>query len=101
MQGYISQVGGEFFNTVLSNMNEFGRVAVCGAISEYNLEKPLKGVLCVLCVCVCVCTYRAYYLGSCYFLESCIGDCIMFAWAGKNILHCSKCLWYGAQCLLG
>ena len=28
---------------VLANMNEFGRVSVCGAISEYNLKEPLCG----------------------------------------------------------
>ena len=38
------QVGGEFFETVLANMNEFGRVSVCGAISLYNTEEPPKGM---------------------------------------------------------
>ena len=37
-----SQVGGEWFETVLANMNTFGRVAVCGAISQYNLTEPPK-----------------------------------------------------------
>ena len=38
------QVGGEFFNTTLFAMNEFGRVAVCGAISTYNQgEEQPKG----------------------------------------------------------
>ena len=36
------QVGGEWFETVLANMNTFGRVAVCGAISQYNLTEPPK-----------------------------------------------------------
>ena len=36
------QVGGEYFETVLANMNTFGRVAVCGAISQYNLTEPPK-----------------------------------------------------------
>ena len=36
------QVGGEFFETVLTNMNEFGRVSICGAISLYNLDDPPK-----------------------------------------------------------
>ena len=35
-------VGGEWFETVLANMNDFGRVAVCGSISEYNLTEPPK-----------------------------------------------------------
>ena len=37
-----SQVGGEWFETVMSNMNTFGRVAICGSISEYNLKEPAK-----------------------------------------------------------
>ena len=35
-------MGGEWFETVLANMNTFGRVAVCGAISQYNLTEPPK-----------------------------------------------------------
>nr|CAC38761.1 leukotriene B4 [Geodia cydonium] len=38
---FFDNVGGEFFEVTLSNMNEFGRVSVCGAISLYNAtEKP-------------------------------------------------------------
>ena len=37
------QVGGEFFEVVLSQMNTFGRVSVCGCISQYNLDEPPKG----------------------------------------------------------
>ena len=38
---FYSQVGGEFFEVTLSNMNEFGHVSICGAISLYNAtEKP-------------------------------------------------------------
>lgn len=40
---FFDNVGGEFFETVLANMNEFGRVSVCGAISLYNTEEPPKG----------------------------------------------------------
>ena len=44
------QVGGEFFETVLAQMNDFGRVAICGAISGYNAHEPPKGVRnCRLC----------------------------------------------------
>ena len=32
------QVGGELSSTVMYQMNDFGRVAVCGAISSYNRE---------------------------------------------------------------
>ena len=40
----ICQVGGEFFEVALSNMALFGRVAVCGAISQYNATEPAKGI---------------------------------------------------------
>jgi NADPH-dependent curcumin reductase len=36
-------VGGEVFDTVLSQMNPFGRVAVCGLISMYGAAKPPPG----------------------------------------------------------
>ena len=38
------QVGGEFFETVLNQMNSFGRVSICGYISQYNLLEPPKGI---------------------------------------------------------
>ena len=38
------QVGGEFFETVLNQMNSFGRVSICGCISQYNLLEPPKGI---------------------------------------------------------
>lgn len=38
-------MGGEFFESVLGQMNTFGRVAICGAISEYNALEPPKGNL--------------------------------------------------------
>ena len=36
------QVGGEFFDTVVHQMNQFGRISVCGAISTYNVADPPK-----------------------------------------------------------
>lgn len=37
---YFDNVGGEISSIILSRMNLFGRVAVCGAISSYNSEIP-------------------------------------------------------------
>ena len=40
---YFDNVGGEITDAVFRVMNVFGRVAVCGQISQYNLEKPEQG----------------------------------------------------------
>ncbi|XP_019174858.1 PREDICTED: 2-alkenal reductase (NADP(+)-dependent)-like [Ipomoea nil] len=37
---YFENVGGKMLDAVLLNMNLRGRIAVCGMISQYNLEKP-------------------------------------------------------------
>ncbi len=36
-------VGGDIFDTVLGQMNQFGRVALCGLISAYNAAEPPPG----------------------------------------------------------
>lgn len=36
-------VGGDIFEAVLWNMRDFGRVALCGMIADYNLEEPRPG----------------------------------------------------------
>lgn len=37
---YFENVGGKMLDAVLLNMNLFGRIPVCGMISQYNLEQP-------------------------------------------------------------
>lgn len=37
---YFDNVGGELSSMVLSQMNDYGRISVCGAISSYNSEIP-------------------------------------------------------------
>jgi prostaglandin reductase 1 len=37
---YFDSIGGEFSSLIFNHMNEFGRVAACGAISSYNSEIP-------------------------------------------------------------
>ena len=37
---YFENVGGKMLDAVLLNMRIGGRIAVCGMISQYNLDKP-------------------------------------------------------------
>jgi NADPH-dependent curcumin reductase CurA len=39
---YFDNVGGEILDTVLVKMNLFGRVVVCGSISDYNSTDPYR-----------------------------------------------------------
>ena len=46
---YFLQVGGRFFDIALNNMNNRGRVSLCGAISTYNIEGDApKGIFSLL-----------------------------------------------------
>lgn len=40
---YFDNVGGKVTDAVLPRMNVYGRISVCGQISQYNLEKPELG----------------------------------------------------------
>jgi NADPH-dependent curcumin reductase CurA len=40
---YFDNVGGEHLNVALAALNDFGRVALCGAVSVYNDEVPPPG----------------------------------------------------------
>ncbi|XP_023949558.2 prostaglandin reductase 1 [Bicyclus anynana] len=39
---YFDNVGGEISSTIMSHMNKYGRIAVCGSISSYNDTAPPK-----------------------------------------------------------
>ena len=40
---YFDNVGGAISDAVFARLNTFGRVSVCGQISQYNLQKPEHG----------------------------------------------------------
>lgn len=40
---FFDNVGGDILGAVLGRMNDFGRIAQCGAISMYNEDKPQPG----------------------------------------------------------
>lgn len=40
---YFENVGGEHLEATLSLMNNFGRIVVCGMISQYNATEPVPG----------------------------------------------------------
>lgn len=40
---YFENVGGEHLEATLSLMNDFGRIVVCGMISQYNATEPAPG----------------------------------------------------------
>lgn len=40
---YFENVGGAHMEAALNNMNDYGRIAVCGMISQYNATEPQPG----------------------------------------------------------
>ena len=46
---YFENVGGSMLDAVLLNMRLHGRIAVCGMISQYNLDKP-EGIYNLFCL---------------------------------------------------
>ncbi|HSR52965.1 MAG TPA: NADP-dependent oxidoreductase [Acidobacteriota bacterium] len=40
---YFENVGGEILDAVLARMNRYGRIPVCGLISQYNATEPVPG----------------------------------------------------------
>ncbi|MFD0851091.1 zinc-binding dehydrogenase, partial [Actinomadura adrarensis] len=40
---YFDNVGGDHLRAAIACLNDFGRVALCGAISQYNATEPVPG----------------------------------------------------------
>lgn len=41
---FFDNVGGELSSIIINMMNEFGRIAVCGSISAYNVNKDISNL---------------------------------------------------------
>lgn len=41
---FFDNVGGALFDAVLANINQYGRMVICGQIADYNKEQPPQGV---------------------------------------------------------
>lgn len=64
---YFENVGGKMLDAVLLNMNGHGRIAVCGMISQYNLEKP-EGTQNMLCLIIKQIRMQGFLVFSYYHL---------------------------------
>jgi NADPH-dependent curcumin reductase CurA len=40
---YFDNVGGDHLEAAMSYLNDYGRIAACGAIAQYNEDKPVPG----------------------------------------------------------
>lgn len=40
---FFDNVGGELFDAVFANINQYGRIAICGQIAQYNADHPPQG----------------------------------------------------------
>ncbi|KAK6138699.1 hypothetical protein DH2020_027561 [Rehmannia glutinosa] len=64
---YFENVGGKMLDAVLLNMNLHGRVAVCGMISQYNLDQP-EGVHNLACLIIKRIRIEGYVVNDYYHL---------------------------------
>ncbi|KAK6118958.1 hypothetical protein DH2020_047296 [Rehmannia glutinosa] len=64
---YFENVGGKMLDAVLLNMNLHGRVAVCGMISQYNLDQP-GGVHNLACLIIKRIRIEGYVVNDYYHL---------------------------------
>uniref|UniRef100_A0A8D0KMZ5 Prostaglandin reductase 1 n=1 Tax=Salvator merianae TaxID=96440 RepID=A0A8D0KMZ5_SALMN len=66
---YFDNVGGEFSSVALEQMNTFGRIALCGAISLYNDKVPQTG---------------PYIHKTMIFKELCMEGFLVTRWKNRN-----------------
>lgn len=66
---YTFQVGGELSSTIISHMNDFGRIAVCGSISTYNeiSDEKRKGIFEFE-----FCIYQVHFSQTTYYFSATI-----------------------------
>ncbi|KAL6344134.1 hypothetical protein AAG906_031848 [Vitis piasezkii] len=64
---YFDNVGGEMLDAVLPKMRSHGRIAVCGMISQYNMEKP-KGLCNLISIIIKQVKIQGFVVRSYYHL---------------------------------
>ncbi|MDQ6740038.1 MAG: NADP-dependent oxidoreductase [Actinomycetota bacterium] len=93
---YFDNVGGEHLEAAISVLNRFGRVAMCGAISQYNSTAPVSGPRNLALAIGKQLTLRGFIVGSYQYLaEEFAGK--MARWLGDGAVRFDETFVHGLE----